>query len=549
MRLSQARRCGRFSSIVCATLTVLLSLCGRPAAADDLPSARATAPPDYVELKSTPAGGYFVAQSLKADYDKQLAKVNALRSQIANGEIRGKEALEELRGVQTELDRLRAEIERGKVFVSPATIHTRSDATTFELGPERLLVITGDNIRLQGWEGPGVKCVLEKTVYSADDKPVDEQFDGIRVVHKQERQPKLVGKTPEEYAADDEAFLASPKAQNLTDAQRAGRAALMREISESWSSFRPFQDKEIDSLEIEGLTHEQGNRQLMLEIGAGAEAVVTRFSTGRRVWSQWQRHASLTVLVPPSVAIALKGCLVKLDVTGVDAALLVSNQGSRDRDYDGSFQIKDLRGDLTVENVPLDRLEKIVGNVSLNETVDFANSASERGPDGLRMYNPPPRTCQCRGIEGNFTAWVSRMNLDLAGITGRIDVRNEFGDTHLALTEAPVAEPQRIVSEAGRIEVDFEKPLPDGFRLFALTSAGTVEADNDGQLLFDELNFTTGYDPKLGSRNWRGVKSKRESASPFEDRKRETLALEGLDRPAGLDLISRGGKVVLRLPK
>ena len=49
----------------------------------------------------------------------------------------------------------------------------------YELGPYRLLVITADNIRIEGWDGPQVKCVLEKTVLAPDDNPVDDHLKGL----------------------------------------------------------------------------------------------------------------------------------------------------------------------------------------------------------------------------------------------------------------------------------------------------------------------------------------------------------------------------------
>ena len=66
------------------------------------------------------------------------------------------------------------------------------------------------HIRVEGWDGTQVKCVLEKTVVAADDKPVDEHLQGIKLVHRHGLAPNLVGHTPAEWEPVSGSFWRAP---------------------------------------------------------------------------------------------------------------------------------------------------------------------------------------------------------------------------------------------------------------------------------------------------------------------------------------------------
>ena len=128
-------------------------------------------------------------------HSRSCARVKRLKADLQAEHLTGPEAKRELRELQIQLERLRKKIEEKKVIVAPAKIHTQSQTTTFDLGPERLLVITADNLRVEGWEGPGVKCVLEKTVLATGEDTVIEHFEGLKVIHRHGPARNLVGRT------------------------------------------------------------------------------------------------------------------------------------------------------------------------------------------------------------------------------------------------------------------------------------------------------------------------------------------------------------------
>src|SRR5262249_28250367 len=157
----------------------------------------------------------------------------------------------------------------------------------------------------------------------------EEHLKGLSVRHTHGKAPQVVGRTEAEVEAEEQAFLASEKGKALDDKSRQARQALVREIAESFSVYRDFQGKDIDTFEIVGLTHQQGNRQITVDIKSP--------NGGGSLGSDWRRHAALTVYVPKCKAVVLRGCLVGLDVSGLDANLILTSADSHNRNYDGTF--------------------------------------------------------------------------------------------------------------------------------------------------------------------------------------------------------------------
>jgi hypothetical protein len=528
-----ARLLARALFRICVALTCAVPI---RAIAAGPPEVEAQAPDKTVVLRYTRGGAWFISEPLKDQYDALLARVGALRADLEAERITGAEAQRELEGLQAQLNQLRDKIEKEKVLVSPVKVHQQTETTEFDLGASGMLVITADNIRVEGWDGPKVKCVLEKTVLAPDDKPVDEQLQGLKVVHHYAKAPETVGKSDAERAAAEAKFLASPEGAKLTDAQRDSRKKLVGQIAAGYSNYRDFQGKEIDSVEIEGLTYEQGNRQISLRI--------TSPGGGGSLGSEWQRHAALTVYVPKCNGLALRGCLVSLDVKGIHAPLLVTRDGSEDRDCDGTFAMRDLEGPVTIDNVPLDLIEDVHGNLAIVGTLELVNTGTNHGPDGRTCYTPPARTLKCGKVEGDLTASFLRSDLRLTAIGGRIDVRNEFGDTTLDIAKPLPDVPHRIISESGRIEVHLAKGVLGKLPLQALTNCGTIRT-NAPQDMLETTDFTLARDETGASRDWRGLKSaiKEGPGGFFEAADRLTAVLQGKGRSPGVDLISRGGVV------
>ncbi len=179
-----------------------------------------------------------------------------------------------------------------------------------------------------------------------------------------------------------------------------------------------------------------------------------------------------------------------LDVTDLQASLVLARAGSQNRDYNGTFRVRSLEGDLTVDNAPLDLIDSVRGNVTIVSTMELANTGTRHERGQRTAYTPPPRVLTCRNVDGDFTAWFTRGDLKLAEISGRIDVRNEFGDTALVALTPLAAKPHRLLSESGRVEVQLTRDALGDRPLQALTNCGSVRT-NARQDFLEDTNFTT----------------------------------------------------------
>ena len=530
-----------YSRFVPLLAPVVLSamLCGAARSEAEPLKAEGEAPADHVVLKHVRGGAFFVAKDLKQQYDALLGRVRGLQAAIAGDQISGAEANAQLRELEPKLDALRKEIEAKKVLVSPVAVQTQTEESTFDLGSERLLVITADRVRVVGWDKPQVKFVLEKSVVSVDGKAVDDEFKAIRVVHDCRVAADLVGKTDAESDVEEQAFLASDTGRRLSEEQRKAREKLIHEIRGNHAPFRDFQGKELDILEIEGLTHEEGNRQVQIGIHSPGG--------GGTLGSDWRRHAELTVYVPSCRGVLLRGCLVGLDVEQLKAPLTATDSGSRDRDYDGSFQIKHVEGSVKLYNVPLDRLEHVRGDVTIMATVEYANTGVSHEGNMRVCYTPPPRQCVVSDVRGDVMAWFARASLRLEGVSGRIDVKNEAGDTWVTATTLADAA-HRIISDCGRIEFRTTAEALGKLPVLAVTGQGSVRT-NAGSHLLSETNFTTGNPVDGSRRTWRGLQTPRESdpVAFMRQANRPAAALADEPRSAGLDFVARSGAIILML--
>ena len=350
---------------------VMLSLAMTPSivvGADDDQTVHGEAPPEYGVLGHTRGGAFFVPKDLLEKQDQLLARVGRLKADIAAGRIKGEAALAELKTLEPQLDSLRKELQSKKVLVSPVKVQKQTEELLFDLGPERMLIVTADHLRVIGWDGPKVKCVLEKTLLAAGDKPEPDEFKALKLTHRLGQAPELVGRTAEAVSEEEKKFLAEHSAKPLSESQMAGRRQLVAEIQSNYAPYRAYQGKEVDIVGIEGLSGAQGNRQITVDIRSPRG--------GANVGSDWRRQAMLTVYVPRCQGLLLRGCLVGLDVENVAAPLIVTDSDSLDRDYNGAFQIKKLDGPLTLFNVPLDRVEQVQGDVKIMATVEYANTGT-----------------------------------------------------------------------------------------------------------------------------------------------------------------------------
>ncbi|HEV3303492.1 MAG TPA: hypothetical protein VG055_27830 [Planctomycetaceae bacterium] len=544
MQFGYVNRLVRLFLLVISGFAVSSDRIGQIVRAEEPKYPTAQAPPNYAVLKFAGGGVYYVAKDLKTRRDRLIEQMRSLKNQVDDADISGDEALRQLSKLKHDLDSLQKLVDERRVFVTPYKLNKQTDTVTFDVGPQKFVVITADDLKVESWAGPGVKCVLEKTVLTVGDESAEPQLKALQVVHRHSRAPQIVGRTDEEITADERKFFDSPDGRKLNATQRASRKKFVRQIAESYSIYRDFQGKEIDSIAIQGTEYDQ-NRSIVFETKSeGGEG------TGG---STRQRHVKLTVFLPPCKSVALRGCLVGLLVQDLKTSLIITNSDSRDRDYEGRFEIRNHVGPVRVEHVPIQKITNVQGDVRLLLTEEFANSGTSFHGNWRLMYVSPPNELLCADIAGSFTAWCGRMNLRLERLGGQIDVRNEFGDTLLTVDRLFPEQAHRVISEAGRVDAVMPKSVLGQLPLLAATNDGRVETNADHDFL-EELNVGT-PGRELGEyRNWRAFISKSMKRSfqqnPLEFLeipRRMALALDGEKRSPGLDLISRGGTVAVKV--
>lgn len=497
---------------------------------DDPTKSKVAAPPNMMEVSTTLGGAYFVNKALIQKSKLLQNQLSNVRDQIRAGEISSATAMERLASIETKLQLVRASIEEQKILVSAFNVYTKTVEEIFDLGEEKLVILTGDKVRIRGWQGPGIKCVLEKTIV-AKEQPDEEAFAQIQVEHQLDSAESIVGETFEKRELSEREFLASEDGQQMTEAQLASRRALIESINASKTKYKPFQGKRCNILGVKGLTFQEGNKNLSLEImsegGGGFHS------------SKWQRHATLTVYLPVCNWVAVRGCKVGVDILGVESNLLLTGNGSRDRDYEGSFEVGNIKGDVVIDQAPIRKLFKISGNIEFVATDEFVNSGTTHEGGTRTAHSFDTQATEIRDVDGNLSAWFLRTHLSLQGIAGIIDVRNEFGDTELSLDKSFDCETtHRIVSENGTIDVTGSNRLLEKLSIYAHTLCGTLFTNLNRDIL-DDVSFSTGQ-PR---RNWSGFvtpSQDRFSMSKFE---RPADALANKQRSAGIDLISKTGSV------
>jgi hypothetical protein len=160
----------------------------------------------------------------------------------------------------------------------------------------------------------------------------------------------------------------------------------------------------------------------------------------------------------------------------------------------------------------------------------------------MRPY--APLQVSVRDVRGGATLAYGRVKLELRGMAGPLDVRNDFGDTRL-LVDKPLADaPHRILSQGGRIDVQFAAEPPTSLDLVATTNHGSVRTDLSASRL-QEFHLISS-DVERTRLNWNGFRTVRPDEGPlatFNLIGRFAAVLAGKPRKPGLDLISRGGTI------
>jgi hypothetical protein len=224
--------------------------------------------------------------------------------------------------------------------------------------------------------------------------------------------------------------------------------------------------------------------------------------------------------------------------------LLVRGEGNRD--YNSRSHVKNHRGSLTIENIALDVIEGVKGDVEVTLTADLGNSSTNHRGGQRTLSSELPRSYDYRDIEGNFMARMLRVNLNLSGVRGRLDVINDFGDTVLEIAEPLPSAVHQVHSQSGDIQLRVSKNALDKAPLLAVTECGIVRAQNNGPPLKDgNISFWT-EDPRTPV-TYRGFATNSVGASPFGRFSRLRPKSQSLDpgmlEAPGLDVINRAGTI------
>jgi hypothetical protein len=491
-----------------------LALCVSISKADD-PKPKpnlARAPGDSQIFESDMAGAYFIARPLQEQYEALQKRVAALKVEVREARIDSGKARVQVAALQAELKTLLEKIQATKVYVPGAAIQTRTETSTLALAAADLLLIDAENVEIRGWEGPGIECVLEKTVLDQDGTKFAADFEGIKLVAREESGGTMFG-----YYVD---ILKRPGGQV------------------EWDRF-PFQDyvkAKFAYITIQGLTGQEGNEQISLKMlneeGSGQHS------------SEWRRHARLVLKVPRCRKVAVRGALGRFKVDGLNAPLVV--QGTGNRDYAATYEVTNLGGPLKGDNIPIHRLDGIKGDVSIVATTYNENWSSANGPDGHWDRTEGPRPSLYRNIQGELKAKFIRADLTLEKLQGRVDVENEFGNTTWTI-DAPLPQKQdhRLVSQSGAIDLQFDPKALGDLTLSLYTECGLLHLP-EGIRGFDDQSFSTSEGDEF-ERSWQAeVRRKDPNQRPdIEERfagfSRPADILRGRPRSPGVDILSRGG--------
>jgi hypothetical protein len=260
--------------------------------------------------------------------------------------------------------------------------------------------------------------------------------------------------------------------------------------------------------------------------------------------SQWRRHAKVVLYVPKCGRIGVRGGLAGFKVEGVHAPVTIVGEG--DRDYEASYEVSELTGSLTAENITIHRLDGVKGDVSIVATAYSGNVSTTHDDRGITMEPGPIRSAEYQNIDGDLRVRFVRTDLAVGRVTGRVDVENNFGPTTW-LADTPLGKADhRLVSLGGPIEVRLGKSALDGLPLALFTECGVVHLAPGMMQGLDSSSFSSGSGDGVPS-SWQGFATVRgPSASGFELIKRIGAAIQGQPREPGVDIISRGGTVRLQ---
>jgi hypothetical protein len=506
------------------TGTLIACSCAAIAAAqDEIPRIEKTLPNGHVAVQSALGGKYVIGRELKDEYDKLLARARLLKAQIASRDVDETTARREMIELRAQLADTAERIEKTRQLVEVAHVHQREEKIRITLGPERCLLVRAGKVRIVGWDEKDVLCVLNKTVLTnaAAEADVDAEFAAIQLVHRHGKSPDDVGRTADQYR------------KNVSDAGLEMSTIAQRIFNENiawYAPLRALQDREVDVLEVKGLTFQEGNQHLSMELNNDEGGVF---------FSQWRRHVDVTIYVSKCNFVGVRGGRGGLDVDSVDAPLGIL--GEDDVDYDARSRISNITGDVTVYNLTVHQLENVRGDVTLVRTAFEENSGTTHVGNRRTTYSGDPPSCTLRNISGDLQVQCTQAELQLENVSGAIRVRNDYGATTLVSDAALSDAPHSIVSESGSIDVRIPRGNAETFPLLMLTECGNVSCLATDQQQLATRNYTSFSEPNYARRNWKGFISQDQDL--FDSMDRVNKVLTDQLTAAGLHLINRGGSI------
>ena len=236
-------------------------------------------------------------------------------------------------------------------------------------------------------------------------------------------------------------------------------------------------------------------------------------------------------------------------VENLTASLTIVDEDSTDSDHRGRFEVRGLKGNLISRDFPLQTVTSVTGHVTIEATQEFGvEGAGTRHFDNLRDFTSArPLEVQVDQVSGGVDLRFGRVLLALRDIQGKVNVRNEFGDTRLLATQPFAATAHRIISQSGRIDIELSAEAWSSVPVVAVTNYGGLRTNIPREEVRRLSPRGSGQTRRL-RRSWVGfrpVVKDEDRFAVFGLLDRFQLALEDAERPAGLDLLSRNGSIVI----
>lgn len=487
-------------------------------------------PENHAILDVVRGGAFFIPadvyrQRAELQEDIELLQRRVDRKQIDqatfDNEIKALEQLKE------EIDKT---VERTKVFAPYGKLFSQTDTYEFELGKDACIAVITDSITIESWEGKTIRCVMEKTILT-DEKPTADQFDAIRVEHNLEVNTELFGQTEAQASQKLNEFLASAEAKSMSDDSIRFRKSIVEGNIQAHLPYESIQGKQVNILRVKGLVAAEGNQHLSYVVKAP-------FDNQASHGGEWARAAKVTIQIPKCNTVAALGPLVKLHIKSVIGNFIVTDDGSHDVDYQGSWIIENVQGNVLVSDVPVQTIRGIQGNVRLENKGVMRDSSTMHRDDQrhLRSQNNLRHTIE--DIQGDVTAHCLHSDLQLRKVSGTIDVMNEFGRTEWRLEKKPTSTVS-LRSQSGETLLLGDPSYLAESELVAMTQCGEVIVHSLRKELEEKMFSFAGN-------SWKGFASK-----PTDPKEQHswffTIAQKiddiwnGTQKPDGIFVINRAG--------